>query len=352
MSLQQPSLRTARNLFLTSPVLALVAASILVSRDANAQDAAALATRRELIAQAQQARTNGDHEQSLALAERASRIQMSPSLRLFVAQEQFALGRMAEAYGNADQCMRDAEADNTLRNREQVASTCRALATDLRGRIARVTVQVPSPVPSGLVVRVAGNSLADALWGVPYVVTAGPISIDASAPGYRTFHQEMTVAAGATSEVPVTLERVSTTTNEPIVEPSSEPPATVTPTPSGGHAPIGPIVVMGVGAVGIILAPVFYFALRAPAADRANAICPNFMCADQAALTMAQPHRDAASTWNALTWVAGGVGVAAVAGGLAWLLLTRPRANASAPVNAWHVAPTPDGFVVGVHGSF
>ena len=127
---------------------ALVAVAVALSAaSASGQDAAALATRRELIEQAQAARASYNHQNALDLAERAVRIQPSASLRLFIAQEQNSLGRLAEALGNADQCRRDAESDATQRNREQVAAACRDLATGLRTRVGRVVIQPPSPSP-------------------------------------------------------------------------------------------------------------------------------------------------------------------------------------------------------------
>ncbi len=329
-----------------APALALVVAAM--PRLAGAQDAAALASRRELIAQAQQARNAGNHQQALDLAERARRIQPSPSLRLFVAQEQNALGRLAEAYGNSDLCMREAEGDTSLRNREQVASTCRALAADLRGRIGRVVVQVIAPAPSGLEVRVAGSPVAETLWGVPYVVTPGAVSIDATASGFRPFHTEVSVEMGASTDVRVVLEPAPETAS--ILRGSSSGPVAGGTTPSSSGVPVAPIVVMGVGVVGLVLAPVFYVVMRNPAAARAQTFCPNFECPDAAARTSAQPHWDAANTWTTLSIVAGSVGVAAVAGGLTWFLLA--RSHGSPPAHAFHAVPVPGGAMVGLHGTF
>src|SRR5215470_10337035 len=111
----------------------VLAAFCLAARGSNAsaQDAASLATRRVLIERAQAARTGNDHAAALDLAQRAAQIAMTPSLRLFIAQEQNALGRLAEAFGNADLCMREAERDESVRNRGVVAATCRALASAL-----------------------------------------------------------------------------------------------------------------------------------------------------------------------------------------------------------------------------
>src|SRR5690349_3172205 len=87
---------------------AAACAAFLWAGSAGAQNAAAIAARRSLIEQAQQARRAGDHVRALDLAERATQISMSPSLRLFIAQEQTALGRLADAFGNADLCGREA----------------------------------------------------------------------------------------------------------------------------------------------------------------------------------------------------------------------------------------------------
>src|SRR5438105_823884 len=123
--------------------LALVASTCAGA--AFAQSDADMAARRLLLEQAQQARTGGDHTRALDLASRAGRISMTASVRRFIAEEENSLGRYASALGSAELCVHDAEREPASRNRDAVASGCRTLASQLRGRVGHIVVRVPTP---------------------------------------------------------------------------------------------------------------------------------------------------------------------------------------------------------------
>jgi hypothetical protein len=328
--------------------------SILVAGHvAHAQDAAALAARRGLIEQAQAARVANNHQQSLDLAERAARIQMTPSLRLFIAQEQYSLHRLAEAFGNADACMREAEADTQARNREQVAQTCRSLSQELRTQIGHVVVHPPGTPPQGMQITVNGSALTDALWGVPYVVTPGHVTVVAHANGFRDFSQELDVSAGASSDVQVNLQAApvtQTTTQEQHHDTAQQ--TTATPHEGGGGLPAAvPLAIAGVG-VAAIIAGALFFIPRGSEINATTSMCPNFVCPSTAAEASAQPHQSAATTWTYLAYGVGGAGVAVAAVGAILFFVTRPSSSNHAPATGFHVVPTGDGVSVGLHGSF
>jgi hypothetical protein len=315
-----------------------------------AQDATALATRRSLIEQAQAARGANNHQEALELSERASRIQMTPSLRLFIAQEQYSLGRLAEAFGNADACMREAEADTQARNREQVAQTCRSLSQELRGRIAHVVIHPPNPSPAGLQVTVNGNALTDALWGVPYVVTPGHVTVVAHANGYRDFQQEIDVAAAGNSDVQLNLEAMPQASASPDHGGEQHAAASGPPQDTGNHGPgILPLVVAGGGVVIAIVGGLLFIPQQSEI-NSTTMLCPSFHCPDPATAAMAQPHRDAAVNWSIAAYTTLGVGGAVAIAGVVWFIVSRPSSHP--PSAAFHIVPTQDGAVVGIHGIF
>ncbi len=172
---------------------------------AHAQTASQIAGRRLLLDQAEQARTAGRHAEALDLAQRAGALEMTPSLRYFIAQEEAAVGRFAAALGDGERCAREADRDTTIRNREALLRECRALVESVRTRVGRVVIQVPTPVPDGLTVTVEGEVLDPALYGVASVVSPGHVVIEARARGRRTFRAERDVAAAATESVQVEL---------------------------------------------------------------------------------------------------------------------------------------------------
>jgi hypothetical protein len=320
--------------------LALLAAPSV----ARAQSAAEMATRTTLLQQAQTRHQAGDHNGALDAAQRAGRIQMTPSVRMFIAQEQRETGNLADALGNAELCVREAEHDAALRNRDVILTSCRGLAAELRPRIGQVTVQVPSPAPPGTRVVVAGNALNDAVWGVPFVVTPGRVLVEVGAPGRATFRRQIAVSPGATVPVAVVL-------------PPGNGPGDMGPALSvaggasdrgGGGINPGPIVVMGLGGVTLGLALVFGL-LRNDAVNRLDAACGGPDHLDCPASSRGD--YDTASTFTTATNVTLVGGGALLAGGLVWFLVAGRNAGAASPGPRAMVAPSRGGVVFGVEGA-
>jgi hypothetical protein len=357
-----------------SNVRAVLTALVLLAgtRGAHAQSEQEIAARRLLLEQAQAARSAGDHGRALDAALRAGRIQMTPSVRLFIAEEQQQVGQLAAALGTAELCVRETERDTTVRNRAAILNSCRAIATQLRPRVGLVTVRVPSPAPPGLRVTVGGNVLNEALYGVPYVVDPGTVVIEATAADRTPFRQEVSVAAGQTLDVNVDLAVAPTPPRETTITTTTGTVASTTQTPSGsagsqgtgglvttgpGPGPIdvqpprrgpgvGPYLVMGAGAA-TLGASLVFFLLRNGAIGDCVVEEPNLVCPNEESRMRALD----APTYNTLTNVTLGVGIAAVAGGALWWALS-PRSGGTSGRAALHVAPLAGGAYLGIHGGF
>lgn len=346
---------------LSAALLAFV--TLLVPTITIAQSPADLAARRELILQAQQARDSGDHARALDLATRAGQIQMTPSLRLFIAEEQNATGQLAPALGSADQCVREAERDPTIRDRATILQVCRELAASLRTRVGRVVVRVPSPAPEGLRVTVAGNELHEAFFGVPYVVTPGNVVVEASAQGRPTFRREVHVEAGSTVEVPLDLGAAepSTSGQSPLPLPITSAPggatAPSTPsTPATAHAQgpgFLPFVVIGTGAAALGTSLVF-FVLSNSALGELDQFCspPDATGIRHCDNTPeARGRLDTANTFGTVSLVTFVSGAALVGGGVLWALLGSRGTTHSEHGPRIGLAPTLAGFFVTLGGS-
>ena len=191
--------------------------------------------RSRLINEAKAAHTAKDHKKALELAERAASIQLTPSLRYFLAYEQEELGLLAEAFGNAQQCAREFELDASLPQRDTLLRICRALRDRLAARVGYLIV-VPPATPQEIAVKIGGRVVNRALFRMPYLVTPGAVSIEATAPGYQPFRSEITVAPGPAVEVKIALtaEAVASAKNVPsppvVTEKRSAAP---TPCPTG-----------------------------------------------------------------------------------------------------------------------
>lgn len=322
---------------------ALLVAFALNSADASAQEGAAEVARRDLIAQAEAAATEGDHARALQLGERAAQIRVTPTIHYFLAREHLALDHPVEALGYSGSCARAAEADPALRNRDAVLEACRAIATTTSQRVAHVTLQVSHVAPAGLSVRVQDAALPAALYGVAYPVTPGVVVVEASAPGHLPFRREMTVVAGQEVALDVRLDAV------PVVAP---PPPVVTPPVAAPRivvAPprrsIGPWIVAGGGVLAFLLSGVFYGLAMSERSAR------DVSCAGCRA--QAQAHDARYADHLIATNVALGVGAAAVTGGLVWLLVDRfGRRDAARPGQRAHVILTSDGVAIGLTSSF
>jgi hypothetical protein len=166
-------------------------------REAWAISPAESVLRRELIGQAEAAHAAGDHATALERAKRAGALEMTTSLRYFLAREQEEAGAVSEGYASAEQCEVDAEHDPKLRNRDTILQACRAIKSRLAGRIGRVQITFAER-PPGLKVRIAGQDVSDAAIGLPYIVTPGTITVEATAPDRLSFREQIKVGKGQT----------------------------------------------------------------------------------------------------------------------------------------------------------
>lgn len=175
---------------------AILASILAVAAPALAQSDRELATRQELILRAQDARKEGNHESALGQAKKAAAIKTTPSLRLFIAEEEQSLGAFADAYGSAKLCVLEAERDMTLRNREEIVASCRAIEQETVKRIGRVVIRPREPMPPGLRVIVGGSEMNTALFNTPYIVAVGKLTIEASAPHFLPSKVEIEIGPG------------------------------------------------------------------------------------------------------------------------------------------------------------
>ncbi|MEI8259235.1 MAG: hypothetical protein WCJ30_26505, partial [Deltaproteobacteria bacterium] len=299
-----------------------------------AQTGADAAVRRELLDQAQRARAANDHPRALDLATRAASLQMTPSLRMFVAEEQAALGQFADALNNAELCTREAERDTGSRTHEAVMNACRQLAQTVRPRVARVTVQIAQPVPPGTRVTLAGHDLNSALYGVPYIVNPGVLVVEATADGMRAVRREVTVASGASLDVALAFERAQgaaivqpANTTQVTVASAAPPPQNVvavntvaSPAPSSpepsGHLAVasspphrsdvpatsgpgaGPWVVVGSGVAVMAISAVFYV-LRERSILELERTCDGLVCPEESSHFLGDAQR-----WTATSGIA------------------------------------------------
>ncbi len=314
--------------------LLIACVALTFGATANAQSGSAEVARRDLLQGADTARNAGDHARSLELATRAGQIRMTTSLRLLLAQEHEALGHYVDALDHASGCAREAEADATMRNREQVLGICRALVTSITPRVGNLVVQVSSP-PPGLVVRVAGHEVNAALYGVAFPVMPGSVAVEVAGEGIVASREEVQVAAGAQVVVTPRVRRAEVATSAgtdarvamvqaPAVERSSGPGA-------------GPWVLVGIGGAAAIAGGVMFYLANE---ERAARDAPNVVHGDA---------ERADSNFRRNAYIGDGLlGAAIVCGvsGVLWGVLGRSRSEARVAV-----MPMTGGAMFGVGGA-
>jgi len=317
-------------------------AALLLPSEVNAQGRDDDPTRRRLILEAGALRDRGDHAAALDRLHQAAARRMSPSLQIFLAQEERAVGRYDDAIRDARSCAQDFESDRTLSHRGEFLASCRALVDELATRVGRVIVRVPVDVPVDVrdaAVTLRGAPFPAERWGVAWDVLPGPLSVEITARGREAFTREITVQAGSTAFVRAEL--------PPRVDapPPDRPPPFVTPheAPSSNF-PVGPVVLVGLG-VGTLALSAVFFALRGDALDTRDGLCGtatgDCLVATSELARQATEAQDDASTYNTLSAVTLGVGAAAAGAGLIWLLVS-PRSRSPART-AVSLAPCGDG---------
>ena len=149
------------------------------------------------------ANDQGDHCRALRLAERAGRMRMVPPLRAFIAREQQSLGLLVEAGRSAALCVRELEADASLRLRREPLETCRRIVREtVSDEGASVLVRGPASLPRGLRVFVAGE-WRDASLNEAFPTPAGAVSVAAFVPGVFCCRRDVNLARGDQLELEV-----------------------------------------------------------------------------------------------------------------------------------------------------
>ncbi len=325
--------------------------SILISLRVLGQTPADLDRRQTMLDEANKARDADDHERALSLAAQAGGIRMTPSVRLFIAEEQSAVGQLANSMNNAELCAREASEDKALKNRERIVTACRSLIGKLQKSGARILVLMSEPIPPSVSVTVNGHVLPEALYGKPYLLSPGNIRVEASAPAHLPFTRELVVAAGEEGTVTVSMTR-DFGGPQVVQAPEKREPMVVSTAPEekSSFREIGPYVVLGTGAASLG-ASVLFLILKNGAVNDLEAQCggPNHtICPDTPAV---HSLKDKASTDNLLTNVTLVVGAAAVVGGGIWLFWEKTHPAEKSPRAKLQIAPTPGGMVVGIAGA-
>lgn len=130
---------------------------------AHAQETASDTDRRTLIHDAETASRRGDHARAAELASRAGRLRMTPSLRLFLAEENAETGDWVRVFTHATLCRSEGVADANLPDRRRLLTHCARLEERAAPQVGFLVLRVLRVLP-GMSVRVGNDEVPATLW--------------------------------------------------------------------------------------------------------------------------------------------------------------------------------------------
>jgi len=242
----------------------------------------------------------------------------SPNTRLYLARCLRELGRLDEALPEFERAVREASDRAHLDPRyAQTRDAAQAELAQVEPRVGRLTLTVPD-VPEGATIRVNQRVVPVAALGIAMPVMPGAVAIRIEAPGFEPEQRQAEVTAGHEATVGVALRRL------PPVEAPAEASVLVRPavdTPRGrGPGRSLAWIGVGVGVAGLAGFGAFY-ALASGRYDDLGARCGAGGCG-----TVAPSEVDEGRTFQTLTNISLGVGIAGAAAAVTLFALGRPAA--------------------------
>lgn len=302
-----------------------VVAGILWAAHVGAQTSPnAVAARALLIEQAERARDAGDHREALSLATRAGRLEMTTSLRMFLAEEELATRAFSAALASSLLCLREAGRDPSLRARDAILARCREVNQRARSSVALITLRAP---PAEAAVTLDEAPVPPELFDAPQPVDPGEHRLVVRAPGREDRAERFVAREGEAQTLTLELgpSRAEPLAPQVVAPPLAAPPRPPT-RPAARASLAGPAALWSVGAAGVVASAVF-LALRESSAqgcdigdDPAGTGERVWRC-DTPAQVQAVSSREA---WTALGAVSLGVGLLAAGAGFVWWA-QRPR---------------------------
>lgn len=316
--------------------LSLVAAALLLARDAHATDPA---TAQTLFDQARKLMAQERWAEACPKLEESQRLDPGGGTLLHLALCREHEGKIATAWATYQEALATARRDN----RKDRAKIAQARIEVLQARLPKMRIKVSGKNRKLAGFRVTRDEavIGEAQWGESFPVDPGTRTISARADGYKAW----------STTVDVAIANTETTIDIPDLEAEEATPPSTQPATSGEKPPVGDapdpragdtqrtlgLVVGGVGVVSVVVGSVFGFmsiAKHSEADEKCKA--PDFKLCSRAGIATGED-ADTLGNVSTIAFIAGGL---FVVGGAA-LYFTAP----SSRLRAVRVAPQ-----IGVQG--
>jgi len=230
-------------------------------------------------------------------------------------------GKLATAWSHYKEGSRMAQ----LKGDNERAEAARKLSSDLEPKLSKLTVSATAPVPGLVVARTRKDGadterveIGSGAMGIAIDVDAGKYTIEASAPGYKSWSGEITIGANADKQSVAIPALEKGAEKAAVVPGATEPPAGGGESGNGDTLMTAGFIASGVGVVGIGLGAIFGIVASSTAsgAEDDPALCPGQKCTP-AGLDEIDSAKSSA-TISTVGFIAGG---ALLAGGAVMVIL-------------------------------
>jgi hypothetical protein len=243
--------------------------------------------------------------------------------------------------GSAWNAFHDA-AEAAKRANDEREKEARARMAELEPHLNRLTIAV-APGNDALVVRFDGVEVDRATWGQPMVVDPGVHTVEAKAPGQRPWTKSIEMLA-ATMSVTVPALEVVAPPPTPVSEPPASPPPpaatpdTAPPASDGSRSHTWALVAGGVGVAGVAVGSVFGI-LSISHKNDGNTHCQLGPSGNECDPEGFQARSSAMSTGNVSTafFIVGAAGLAA--GAILWFTAPSSQESSSTPTVGFGLGP-------------
>lgn len=331
-------------------LLVAVAMSTASIPIASAQTAAEIAAARELFEEGLKLEDKGQWSEALERFRKVAAVKMTPQVRFHIALCLENTGKLVDALVEFQRAQSDAAADPAA---SVVASNAGKHVTDLKERIPRVIVKVPSGI-DGISVAIDGSPVSAGLVGTPIPLDPGAHKIVVQAPERTTFTKDVElVERGKAMTIEASLPPASE--KHEVEDPDKDDkPTPEAPTTSGGAGPL-PWIIGGLGVAALAGGGVMHLMARGTISDIRDKCGGNDMACPESARGEITDLADKGKTYTNYGNVLLGVGVLGVATAAVLFIIapsksTENKAASRAP--SFNVATGPTSFALTLSGSF
>ncbi|MCC6556346.1 MAG: hypothetical protein IT372_25585 [Polyangiaceae bacterium] len=238
------------------------------------------------------------------------------------------LGKTASAWAE----LKQAASMSAAAGKKDRAELALRKAAEVEARLARLVLEIPSAAP-GLVIQLNDNQLSAAAAGGSGVpIDPGEYTVQAIAPGKKTWSERITVEPGPSTKT-LTIPALEDAEGAPPPEPAPKPEPRPEPKPEGSASGLRTLgfIAGGVGLAGLAAGGVFG-ALTFSKAGEASKACGagDTACGDE----RRQAYDDGQTT-ALISNIAFGAGAALLAGGVVLILTSGPAEEPEARQGVW-----------------